>query len=78
MYGSVELTGYEWRDTVCIAETACVSNFDYFLIDQQTGINGYQGLQEPMDGILGMSRDRPNPKYNMVIGPLYVKALSEN
>ena len=30
-----------------------------------------------MDGILGMARDKPNPKLNMQVGPLIVKKLTE-
>jgi hypothetical protein len=31
-----------------------------------------------MDGILGLARDKPNPKLNMAVGPLIVKKLTEN
>ena len=32
-YGSASLTGKEWTDTVCILFTACVNNFEFFLIE---------------------------------------------
>ena len=52
-YGSASLTGREHTDTVCILFTACVENFEFFLIEAQTGI------AEPIDGIMGMSRNKP-------------------
>lgn len=76
LYGSVGLTGYVYSDRVCIDNTACVNDFEYFLISSQVGINGYTGLMEPVDGILGMSRDIVPPEYDYEIGPLFVKALS--
>lgn len=52
-YGSASLTGYEYKDTVCVKLGTCLSNFEFFLIDSQTGIS------EPIDGILGLSRNAP-------------------
>jgi hypothetical protein len=40
-------------------------------------VNGYAGIVEPVDGILGMSRDIVPEKYgDYELGPLFVKALS--
>jgi hypothetical protein len=75
-YGSASLTGHVYTDKVCIDGTACALNFEYFLIDSQKGVNGYMGLTEPVDGILGMSRDMVPAEYGEYeIGPLFVKAL---
>lgn len=40
-------------------------------------MNGYQGLSEPVDGILGMSRDIVPKGTKYEVGPLIVKALKE-
>jgi len=40
-------------DTVCILFTACVPEFEFFYIEDQTGI------REPIDGIMGMARNHP-------------------
>ena len=50
IYGSAWLKGIEHHDTVCILLSACVYEFEYFAIYEQTGIN------EPLDGILGLAR----------------------
>ena len=74
-YGSAELEGKEYTDTVCILFTACVENFEFFLIEKQTGIN------EPIDGIMGMSRNNPfhiSPGAPNTTGPLYVEHLAKN
>ena len=47
-YGSASLVGREYTDRVCIIFSACVLDFEFFLIEQQTGI------REPIDGILGL------------------------
>ena len=52
-YGSAELKGHEYTDTVCILFSACVRDFEFFYIDEQ------RGMREPIDGILGMSRNKP-------------------
>ena len=52
VYGSASLEGFEHTDTVCIAVTTCITNFEYFAIYSQTGI------KEPIDGILGLSREK--------------------
>ena len=63
---------------MCIAEgTACVEKFEYFLIESQKGVGGYAGLTEPVDGILGMSRDEAPEEYNYTVGPLFVKHLKD-
>ena len=71
-YGSASLTGKEYTDTVCILFTACVSNFEFYLIESQSGI------REPIDGIMGMSRNKPfhiQPESGNNSGPLYVEHL---
>ena len=50
-YGSADLNGYEWQDQVCVLFSACINDFRFFLVEEQ------KGLFEPVDGILGMSRD---------------------
>lgn len=53
-YGSASLTGREWTDKVCLRpETNCIDDFEFFLISTQVGI------REPIDGILGLSRNHP-------------------
>lgn len=52
-YGSLELQGREYTDTVCILFSACLNNFKFFLIEYQ------EGMYEPIDGILGMARNKP-------------------
>jgi hypothetical protein len=42
----------------------------------QQGVNGYGGIMEPVDGILGMSRDLVPEEYDYELGPLFVKALT--
>lgn len=34
-YGSAEVTGTEFKDTVCMLLSACVDNFEYFAIYTQ-------------------------------------------
>ena len=71
-YGAAYLEGTEYKDTVCCLLSACVSNFEYFAIYNQVG------LQEPIDGILGLARGGSyfylgdltrNP------GPLYIDGM---
>ena len=71
MYGSAALKGFQYTDTVCILFTACVPGFEFFYIQEQTGI------REPIDGILGMSRNEQFLLTDEVkeIGPLYVEHL---
>ena len=52
VYGSARLEGIEFQDIVCIRFDVCVPNFEYFGIFNQTGI------KEPIDGILGLSRNK--------------------
>jgi hypothetical protein len=53
-----------------------MNGFEYFLIAKAKGVNGYAGIREPVDGILGMSRGLP-PKTmpDFKIGPNLVKYL---
>ena len=66
-YGSANLIGYLGYDQVCLSKKAeaCVSDFEFFVMNKQDGLSGY-------DGILGLSP--PNEVQN---GPSYVKALFE-
>ena len=71
-YGSASLEGYEYKDRVCIELGNCVDEFEFFLITSQVGI------AEPIDGILGLSRNKAfhvNPDAGNTSGPLYVEAL---
>ena len=73
-YGSASLTGYEYTDKVCIALGTCLDDFEFFLIDSQVGI------AEPIDGILGLSRNAPfyvAPEAGNPSGPLLVEHLAE-
>merc|ERR1712013_183028 len=49
-YGTVFFKGHVYSDTICIQLSACVSDFEYFAIEEQVG------LREPIDGILGLAR----------------------
>jgi hypothetical protein len=40
-YGSASLTGYTYKDKVCVMPSACIDEFEYFLIATQKGVNGY-------------------------------------
>ena len=73
-YGSAQLVGKEYTDTVCILFSACVTNFEFFLIESQTGI------REPIDGIMGLSRNKPfhiSPEQGNTTGPLYIEKMTE-
>jgi hypothetical protein len=59
LYGGVALEGYEYKDKVCIGPKTCMNGFKYFLISSAKGVNGYAGIREPVDGILGMCRGLP-------------------
>lgn len=56
-YGSVYLKGYEYTDKVCVDSVFCVNDFRFFLIESIRASDGFNTLSEPVDGILGMSRD---------------------
>ena len=71
-YGTMNFVGKEYTDTVCVLFSACVENFEFFLIEYQSGLN------EPMDGILGLSRDNPaylDPSSGNQTGPLFIEKL---
>ena len=71
-YGSASLTGYEYKDRVCLQLDSCLDDFEFFLIESQTGI------AEPIDGILGLARNNAfhiAPDNGNTSGPLYVEAL---
>ena len=52
-YNQVVVTGTEWSDTVCLTETTCINEFEFFLVETQSF------LKEPIDGFLGLARDEP-------------------
>ena len=52
-YNQVVVTGTEWSDRVCLAETTCIDEFEFFLVETQSF------LKEPIDGFLGLARDEP-------------------
>lgn len=71
-YGSASLEGFEYYDRVCITLNMCLDSFEFFLIESQ------RGLSEPIDGILGLSRNNAfymAPERGNTSGPLYVEAL---
>ena len=73
-YGSASLSGYEYLDKVCINLSACLDSFEYFLISKQ------QGIGEPIDGILGLSRNNPfilAPEKGNITGPLFIEKLAD-
>ena len=47
----MNFVGKTYTDTVCILFSACVENFEFFFIEEQKGLN------EPIDGILGLARN---------------------
>ena len=70
-YGSAVLTGTEWEDQICILLNKCINNFQYFLISSQ------RGIFEPVDGILGMARNKEHI-FDIDLGdygPLIVNAM---
>ena len=72
-YGSASLVGNEYTDKVCINLATCLDVFEFFLITSQTGI------REPIDGILGLSRNNPFhiAKANgNTSGPLMIEQLA--
>ena len=76
-YGSALLYGTEYSDKVCVTkDKGCVENFEYFLITvNQTGLN------EPLDGILGMARNTQpllaGVNQYMEIGPIFSDYLAK-
>ena len=63
-YGSATLLGSTYSDRVCLSQDdgSCLNDFEFFVIDSETGLSG-------LDGILGLS---PDYKSN---GPSFMKAL---
>ena len=54
IYGEHKMMGYEWTDQVCVTESACIKDFEFFLVHQQ---DKWLNLHEKVHGILGLSRD---------------------
>ncbi len=74
-YGSANLTGYTYRDQVCLTanSASCVQNFEYFAVFDQFG------LRPPIEGILGLSQNKQfifsdTPREN---GPLFIQELQK-
>ena len=70
--GAMTLTGSEWVDQVCVTELACIENFEFFMITDQTNI------REPIDGFMGLARNEPfflNSEDGINRGPSYMMAL---
>ena len=73
-YGSLILKGVEHKDEVCLLLSQCIQNFEYFAITEQNG------MKEPIDGILGLSRGNQFYienywKGNRKPGPLLVEEM---
>lgn len=72
-YGSASLKGYEYFDKVCLELNTCLADFEFFLISEQ------RGIREPIDGILGLSRNNGfhvNPTRGNTTGPLLMETLA--
>jgi hypothetical protein len=53
-----------------------MNNFVFFLISEAKGVNGYAGIREPVDGILGMCRGLPPAQVtDYTVGPNFVNYL---
>ena len=66
------MTGNEWTDQVCVTDSACINDFEFFLVQQQTG------LRDPIDGVLGLARNLPYylaPQNGVTRGPSYMMAM---
>lgn len=71
-YGATTMRGNEWKDQVCVTASACINDFEYFLITEQ------QGLQEPVDGVFGLARHKAfylNSENGVKRGPSYIMAM---
>jgi len=71
-FGDVTMLGVEWVDEVCVTSQACIKDFEYFLVKQESG------LKEPMDGIFGLARNHPYylaKDDGIQRGPSYMLAL---
>lgn len=65
-YGSVKFTGSTYSDKVCVSQSWCANDFEFFVARTQEGVNGSRGLGKTLDGIMGMARPNVPPqfKYN--------------
>lgn len=74
-YGSAEVDGYLYNDTVCLAKdlSSCILKFPYFSVIKQAG------LSPPIEGILGMSQNKQfmMSSKSMEIGPLFAEYFSK-
>ena len=51
------MTGQEWTDQVCINESACVEDFEFFLVEDS---DNAWNLDAALDGIVGLARNYPH------------------
>ena len=69
------MKGTEWLDSVCLSQSTCVDSFEFFLISDM------KGLEDRIDGILGLSRSSVSPELMREawrgIGPTYIKHLAD-
>ena len=73
-YGSASLSGYEYTDKVCVNLNLCLDKFEFFLIEKS------KGIREPIDGILGLSRNNSfhvQKDSGNKSGPLLIEHLAE-
>ena len=66
------MSGTEWVDQVCVTLNACINEFEFFLIYAQ------EGLRDPVDGVLGLSRNKPyflSREQGTNRGPSYLMAM---
>lgn len=73
-YGSASLKGHEYTDRVCINLNSCLEVFEFFMIESQ------RGIAEPIDGILGLSRNNAfhiAPDRGNMSGPLLIEQLAK-
>lgn len=72
-YGSASLIGLTYADKVCLtqASSSCITSFTYFAILNQTGLN------EPIEGILGMCQNKQMmlSTQQIEVGPLFANKL---
>ena len=75
-YGSAYLTGYLYEDKVCIDAENCVEDHAYILMATSDGAGGYDGLTEPIDGIMGLCLGYEmiffgGGSFNCEVAPIY-------
>jgi len=54
-----------------------MQNFKYFLIEKSKGRNGYRGMWEPVDGLMGLSRPQaPIAHQWYKTGPIFYQSYA--